>query len=47
MHRALPYQAGDVRVESVTDATIVESTDALIRDTRACTAAAISTCTSC
>ena len=30
------YAAGDVRVENVPDATIVESTDAVIRITRAC-----------
>jgi hypothetical protein len=30
------YAAGDVRVENVPDATLVEPTDALIRITRAC-----------
>ena len=36
MRATLLYRAGEVRVESVPDATIVEATDALIRVTRAC-----------
>jgi hypothetical protein len=36
MRATLLQRAGDVRVESVLDATIVEATDALIRVTRAC-----------
>src|SRR4051812_30036891 len=36
MRAAIMYRAGDVRVENVPDATIVEPTDALVRVTRAC-----------
>ncbi len=36
MRATVMYEAGDVRVEDVPDATIVEPTDALIRVTRAC-----------
>ena len=36
MRATMMYAAGDVRVESVPDATLVEPTDALIRITRAC-----------
>ncbi len=36
MRATVMYEAGDVRVENVPDATIVEPTDALIRVTRAC-----------
>ena len=36
MRATLSYRAGDGRVESVADATIVEAADALIRVTRAC-----------
>jgi len=36
MRATIMYSAGDVRVENVPDATIVESTDALVRVTRAC-----------
>jgi threonine dehydrogenase-like Zn-dependent dehydrogenase len=36
MRATIMYQAGDVRVESVPDARIVEPTDALLRVTRAC-----------
>ena len=32
------YRAGDVRVENVPDATVVNPTDALVRITRACRA---------
>jgi threonine dehydrogenase-like Zn-dependent dehydrogenase len=36
MRATIMYRAGDVRVENVPDATIVEPTDALVRVTRAC-----------
>ena len=36
MRATMMYAAGDVRVENVPDATLVEPTDALIRITRAC-----------
>jgi threonine dehydrogenase-like Zn-dependent dehydrogenase len=36
MRATIMYSAGDVRIENVPDATIVESTDALVRVTRAC-----------
>src|ERR671915_2341294 len=36
MRATVMYEAGDVRVEYVPDATIIEPTDALIRVTRAC-----------
>ena len=36
MRATVMYRAGDVRVENVADQTIVNSTDALIRVTRAC-----------
>jgi threonine dehydrogenase-like Zn-dependent dehydrogenase len=36
MRATVMYQAGDVRVEDVEDATIVEPTDALVRVTRSC-----------
>src|SRR3712207_4500821 len=36
MRATLMYAAGDVRIEDVPDATIVEPTDALLRRTRAC-----------
>jgi threonine dehydrogenase-like Zn-dependent dehydrogenase len=36
MRPTLLYRAGDVRVESVPDATTVESTDALIHVTHTC-----------
>ena len=36
MRATVMYKAGDVRIENVPDATIVEPTDALIRITRAC-----------
>ena len=36
MRATVMYGAGDVRVENVPDATIVEPTDALVRVTRAC-----------
>jgi Alcohol dehydrogenase GroES-like domain len=36
MRAAIMYEAGDVRVEKVPDAGIVEPTDALLRVTRAC-----------
>src|SRR3954466_2734537 len=36
MRATVMYGAGDVRIQSVPDATIVESTDALVRVTRAC-----------
>jgi threonine dehydrogenase-like Zn-dependent dehydrogenase len=36
MRATLMYKAGDVRVENVPDARLVESTDAVIRITRAC-----------
>lgn len=36
MHATIMYRAGDVRVENVPDATLVNPTDALIRITRAC-----------
>jgi threonine dehydrogenase-like Zn-dependent dehydrogenase len=36
MRATVMFEAGDVRVEDVPDATIVDSTDALIRVTRAC-----------
>jgi len=36
MRATVMYAAGDVRVENVPDATLVEPTDALIRITRAC-----------
>ena len=36
MRATIMYKAGDVRVENVPDATIVEPTDAIVRVTRAC-----------
>jgi hypothetical protein len=36
MRATIMYRAGDVRVEDVPDATIVDPTDALVRVTRAC-----------
>src|SRR3954462_8969396 len=36
MRATIMYAAGDVRVENVPDATIVEPTDAVVRVTRAC-----------
>jgi len=36
MRATVMYRAGDVRVENVSDATIVSATDALVRVTRAC-----------
>ncbi|MEZ0335124.1 MAG: alcohol dehydrogenase catalytic domain-containing protein, partial [Gemmatimonadales bacterium] len=36
MRATIMYKAGDVRVETVPDARIVEPTDALLRVTRAC-----------
>ena len=36
MRATVMYSAGDVRIENVPDATIVEPTDALVRVTRAC-----------
>ncbi len=36
MRATIMYAAGDVRVESVPDATLVEPTDAIVRVTRAC-----------
>jgi threonine dehydrogenase-like Zn-dependent dehydrogenase len=36
MRATVMYSAGDVRVESVPDATVVEPTDAVVRVTRAC-----------
>ena len=36
MRATVMYGAGDVRVENVPDARIVEPTDALVRVTRAC-----------
>lgn len=36
MRATVMYRAGDVRIENVPDATIVNSTDAVIRITRAC-----------
>jgi len=36
MRATMMYAAGDVRVESVPDATLVEATDAVVRVTRAC-----------
>ena len=36
MRATVMYGAGDVRVETVPDARIVEPTDALVRVTRAC-----------
>ena len=36
MRATIMYAAGDVRVENVPDATIVEPTDAIVRVTRAC-----------
>jgi len=36
MRATLMYAAGDVRVETVPDATIVDPTDAIVRVTRAC-----------
>src|SRR5215212_10628776 len=36
MRATVMFEAGDVRVEDVPDATIVDPTDALIRVTRAC-----------
>ena len=36
MRATVMYSAGDVRIENVPDATIVEPTDALIRVARAC-----------
>jgi threonine dehydrogenase-like Zn-dependent dehydrogenase len=36
MRATIMYSAGDVRVENVPDATLVESTDAVVRVTRAC-----------
>ena len=36
MRAAILYRAGEVRVENVPDATLIEPTDALLRITRAC-----------
>ena len=36
MRATVMYSAGDVRVENVPDAAIVQQTDAVIRVTRAC-----------
>ncbi len=36
MRASIMYRAGDVRVENVPDAAIVNPTDALVRITRAC-----------
>src|SRR5438132_11929073 len=36
MHATVMYGAGDVRIETVPDARLIESTDALVRVTRAC-----------
>ena len=36
MRATVMYGAGDVRVENVPDADLVEPTDALVRVTRAC-----------
>lgn len=36
MRATVMYRAGDVRIENVPDATLVDSTDAIIRVTRAC-----------
>jgi threonine dehydrogenase-like Zn-dependent dehydrogenase len=36
MRATVMYEAGDVRVENVADATIIEPTDAVVRVTRAC-----------
>ena len=36
MRATVMYGAGDVRVENVPDATVVNPTDALVRITRAC-----------
>jgi threonine dehydrogenase-like Zn-dependent dehydrogenase len=36
MRATVMYAAGDVRVENVPDAAIVEPTDAVVRVTRAC-----------
>lgn len=36
MRATIMYAVGDVRVENVPDATIVEPTDAIVRVTRAC-----------
>src|SRR5205085_5619421 len=36
MRATVMYGAGDVRVENVPDATLVEPTDAIVRVTRAC-----------
>ena len=36
MHATVMYRAGDVRIENVPDATIVNQTDAVVRVTRAC-----------
>ncbi len=36
MHATIMYRAGDVRVENVPDATLVNRTDAIVRVTRAC-----------
>ena len=36
MRATLMYRAGDVRVENVPDASLVDPTDALVRVTRAC-----------
>jgi threonine dehydrogenase-like Zn-dependent dehydrogenase len=36
MRATMMYEAGDVRVENVPDAAIVQTTDAIVRVTRAC-----------
>jgi threonine dehydrogenase-like Zn-dependent dehydrogenase len=36
MRATVVYGAGDVRIENVPDASLVEPTDALLRVTRAC-----------
>ena len=36
MRATIMYAAGDVRVENVPDATLVDATDAIVRVTRAC-----------
>jgi threonine dehydrogenase-like Zn-dependent dehydrogenase len=36
MRATIMYSAGDVRIENVPDATLIDPTDALVRVTRAC-----------
>jgi threonine dehydrogenase-like Zn-dependent dehydrogenase len=47
MRATIMYKAGDVRIESVPDAQLVDPTDAIIRVSRACICGSDSGRTSC